>query len=346
MGNKLSIVCITYNQGLFIRQALNSFLMQKTNFPFEIIIGDDCSIDATPVIIKEYAQKYPEIIKPILREENIGATQNFVDTLSRVKTKYLAICEGDDYWTDPYKLQKQVDFLEAHPEFSACFHPVKVIWENGEQADSIYPDKKTMTNLRNKVTLKELLKQNLIQTNSIVYRWRFSDCDVKNYFPNGILPSDWYLHLLHAQVGDIAYLPDCMGVYRRNSGGIWYDTNPQKTNLHLKHGVREIKFYMNVWKNIANRSEEYWNQILPGITNIMNIYYKNGNIEKLQEIKSLYPNIFEQELKTDKDILFKALEQTKKKYKKYKKLFNIFLYISISLLFMFAISISLILKMN
>lgn len=122
----VSISCITYNHAPYIRQCLDGFIMQKASFAFEVLIHDDCSTDGTTEIIKEYETKYPDIIKPLYEIENQyqqgkpsgSAVWNF----PRAKGKYIAICEGDDYWIDPYKLQKQVDFLEANPEYSMCFH--------------------------------------------------------------------------------------------------------------------------------------------------------------------------------------------------------------------------------
>lgn len=114
----VSICSITYNHALYIRQCLEGFLMQKTNFAFEVIINDDCSTDGTTEILKEYAEKYPHIIKPIFQQENQyqkgvrGMFQNIV--LPRAHGKFIAICEGDDYWTDPLKLQKQVDFFQKN----------------------------------------------------------------------------------------------------------------------------------------------------------------------------------------------------------------------------------------
>lgn len=127
---KLSVLCITYNHEKFIKQTLESFMMQKTDFDFEVIIGEDCSTDNTREIIKEFEQKYPHIIKPIYRDKNIGAMQNSIDILYRANGDYIAFCEGDDYWTDPYKLQKQVSFLEANPEYSLCWCRFKTLDEN------------------------------------------------------------------------------------------------------------------------------------------------------------------------------------------------------------------------
>ena len=115
----VSICCITYNHEPYIRQCLDGFMMQKTNFSFEVLIHDDASTDKTQDIIREYEAKYPDIIKPIYQKENqyskgISVTKTF--NYPRVKGKYIAMCDGDDYWIDPYKLQKQVDYLEAHSD--------------------------------------------------------------------------------------------------------------------------------------------------------------------------------------------------------------------------------------
>ena len=126
----VSVSCITYNHAPYIRACLDGFLMQKTSFVFEILIHDDCSTDGTREIIEEYSKKYPDIIFPIFQTENqyskgvrgMMARFNF----PRSRGKYIALCEGDDYWSDPYKLQRQVDFLEANTDFSICFHNMKI----------------------------------------------------------------------------------------------------------------------------------------------------------------------------------------------------------------------------
>lgn len=129
----VSIICTAYNHGPFIRQCLDGFMMQKTNFPFEVLIHDDASTDNTAEIIREYEDKYPDIIKPIYQTENqyqkgikIGVTYLY----PRAKGKYIAECEGDDYWTDPLKLQKQVDFLESNPSYVLVCHQYKIVDES------------------------------------------------------------------------------------------------------------------------------------------------------------------------------------------------------------------------
>lgn len=126
----VSVCCLTYNQEQYIRAALDGFMSQKTTFPFEVLIHDDASTDRTADIIREYAERYPEVIKPVFQTENqysrgftnISGTYNF----PRARGRYIAMCEGDDYWTDPCKLQKQVDFMEANPDCSLVFHSAKI----------------------------------------------------------------------------------------------------------------------------------------------------------------------------------------------------------------------------
>ena len=127
---KVSISCLAYNHEPYISKCLDGFIMQKTDFPFEVLIHDDASTDRTADIIREYEAKYPDIIKPIYQTENkyskgIGITKTY--QFPRAKGKYIAMCEGDDYWTDPLKLQKQVDFLEKNEEYSACFHDIEIV---------------------------------------------------------------------------------------------------------------------------------------------------------------------------------------------------------------------------
>lgn len=122
----VSVSTITYNHKDFIGRCIEGVLSQKTNFKIEYLIHDDCSTDGTTEIVKRYAEKYPDVIKPMYETENQyckgGPWGSIVYNYPRAKGKYIALCEGDDFWTDPYKLQKQVDFMESHPEYSVCFH--------------------------------------------------------------------------------------------------------------------------------------------------------------------------------------------------------------------------------
>ena len=161
----VSVCCITYNHEPYIRQCLEGFMMQKTTFPFEVLIHDDASTDGTAGIIKEYEVKYPNIIKPIYQKENqyskgIKISPTF--QYPRAKGKYIALCEGDDYWIDPYKLQKQVDFLETHSEYGLCYAKAKCFNQEKQQWEGKLGE--------DYVSFENLLCENTIPTLTVMFR--------------------------------------------------------------------------------------------------------------------------------------------------------------------------------
>jgi len=236
---KVSIVCVTYNQEKYIRQTLEGFIAQKTDFDFKIIVADDCSTDSTPAIIEQYAKAHPGLFEPILRRKNIGVLANFVDALRAATGEYIALCEGDDYWTDPKKIQKQAEFLDRNKQFALCFHPVKVVFENHEAKDYISPDPKDGRNF----TTEELLRRNFIQTNSVMYRRQtYKD------MPADIMPVDWYLHLYHAQFGEIGFIDEVMSVYRRHADGVWWESYRDVDKIWRKHGLAWLSLYIEILK--------------------------------------------------------------------------------------------------
>ncbi|OBI15429.1 hypothetical protein A5712_28300 [Mycobacterium sp. E2327] len=223
----MSIVSISYNHDAYIRQTLDGFVAQKTDFPMEVIVADDASTDSTQAIIREYANLYPHLFRPILRSKNAGVHFNLTDALSAARGEYLAVCEGDDFWTDPLKLSKQVAFLDRRPEVTVCFHPVRVICDDGSK-DSEHPP----ISWRRDLTVEALITRNFIQTNSVVYRRlaRYDD------IPHDVMPLDWYLHVRHAAQGRIAMLPDTMGVYRRHTHGMWHTAYADPPKFWLGRG--------------------------------------------------------------------------------------------------------------
>ncbi len=282
---KLSIVCLAYNHERFIRDCLDGFVMQKTDFPFEILINDDASTDKTADIIREYEAKYPDLFRCVYQTENQwGKKSVWTDILfPMVRGKYVALCEGDDYWTDPLKLKKQVEFMEAHPDFSVCFHPVTVHWDDNSEPDKIFPNEKGRF-YKTELTLTDLLDHNFIQTNSVIYRWRFHH-DPLTLMPNDILPGDWFLHLLHAQTGKIAFLPDVMAVYRRNQGGIWSGV-AQKPEWFIRCGISFLRFYLAVQKQFGKNYKE----ILDEFSILTYLHLKKAGKDNLiKELFSVYP---------------------------------------------------------
>jgi glycosyltransferase involved in cell wall biosynthesis len=218
MNNILvSIICITYNHEQYINACINGFLTQKTDFQIEILIHDDASTDKTANIIREYEAKYIDIIKPIYQTENQyskGINPGFEFLFPRAQGKYIAICEGDDYWTDPLKLQKQVDFLEANPEYSFCFHNAIIFYEDKGTSDIF--DKQLQTKEYNTNDL--LLKKWFIPTASLVIRKdKLPQPYPEWYFK--IYNGDFGLELLLSTKGNFFCINETMSVYRKNAIG-------------------------------------------------------------------------------------------------------------------------------
>ncbi|MBR5167228.1 MAG: glycosyltransferase family 2 protein [Salinivirgaceae bacterium] len=258
----VSVCCLVYNHEPFLRECFEGFVMQRTTFPIEILVHDDASTDHSADIIREYTAKYPDIFKPIFQTENqyskglsISATYNF----PRAQGKYIAMCEGDDYWTDPLKLQKQVEFLEENTDFSLCFHKVKV-WKQNEGVlvdDFITKDMPTETDIY------ELAKGNYIHTPSVLFR---SDIRVVDSFQKlgqlGV--GDYPLWMLCAQHGRIKKMPDCMAVYRYGSG-IWSNGDGYKNSITWIKMLAKLTVVIDDEKTrliLEEQSQKYSQQIL------------------------------------------------------------------------------------
>ena len=280
---KLSIICITYNHERFIRDCLDGFVMQKTNFPFEILVNDDASTDKTADIIREYEAKYPHLFRCVYQMQNAKKNPWRDVLFPMIRGKYVALCEGDDYWTDPLKLQKQVDFLEAYPDFSVCFHPVRVHWEDNSKPDSVFPTEKERF-YKTELTLNDLLDHNFIQTNSVVYRGRFHK-DPLDLIPKYILPEDWFVHLLHAQTGQIKLLPDVMAVYRRNPGGLWNGAG-ETEEWFIRCGTAMARFYSEIQKHFGKDCKDQ----LDNFSLLTYLHLKNAGLnDQIKELYSVYP---------------------------------------------------------
>lgn len=277
---KLTIVTTTYNQEEYIAEAIESMLMQKTNFPFQIVVSDDCSKDRTREILIGYEKKYPEKIKVIKNEKNLGAMGNFIHTLSQIKdTEYVALCDGDDFWTDENKLQKQVDFLDNHKDFSICFHKAKLFYQNNEKEECVIPREE-----REITTIEDLVKSNYIVANSVVYRWKFNKQNLESFFPTDIVPGDYYIHLLHAQDGKIKMINETMSAYRRHQGGIWWsDNQADKEEFTLKYGRKFLNFYNAADQYMKLPPNAFYEQRKDMIYNIIVVYTKNDKMEQWKE---------------------------------------------------------------
>ena len=280
---RLSVVCITYNAAQYIRAALDGFLMQKTDFPFEVLVHDDASTDGTAEIIREYAEKRPDVVRAVFQKENqwskgVAVAPKFLWPL--IRGEYVAMCEGDDYWTDPLKLQKQVDWLDAHPDSSVCFHPVVVHFEDGSRKDSVYPSRKDCPR---GFTFEGLLAHNFIQTNSVVFRWKLKGREAE--FPTDIAPRDWFTNLIHAEKGPIGFIPEAMGVYRRHSGGVWWNSPDAPDAFYLRNGFRHLAFYRAVARRFGYENPEAF--ALAG--NTVAAELRAGNVERAADVVKEFP---------------------------------------------------------
>jgi len=230
---KVTIICNSYNHEKYINKALDSFIMQKVDFSFKILIHDDASTDNTLKIIKEYMKRYPKLIKTIFEKSNQyskgirGITAKKIMPI--IKSRYIALCEGDDYWTDENKLQKQVDFLDKNPSHTICFHSAIIKFDNNMKQDQIMPSPQYPIAF----TLENLLGDNYIPTSSILYRKiNYSAISKKNF-----TPGDWYLNIYHASKGKIGFIDMPMSVYYRHSKGIWFESLKDSDKLYITQGT-------------------------------------------------------------------------------------------------------------
>lgn len=227
----VSVQCLAYNHEKYVRQCLDGLVSQKTDFKYEVVIHDDASTDNTVSIIKEYEAKFPGIILPIYEKENMyqkdQAKMRQIIT-EHLTGKYIAFCECDDYWTSPNKLQKQVDFLESHPEYSMCFHSAKKLYE----CDSISWLRCEDIEDRD-YTATEVFVNWIVPTASILCRREAIEYRSKMKGGCRILNGDITIILSSAMIGKIRGMHEKMSVYRVQSGGITYDENAKK-NRALK----------------------------------------------------------------------------------------------------------------
>ena len=261
----VSVCVISYQHEHFIEDALNGILSQKTSFDFELLIYDDASQDNSQSIIRRMCGEAPSNIsvRLFLQRENMwsrGISGSNAILYPAVRGKYVALCEGDDYWTDPLKLQKQVDFLERHPDYSMCLHPGRVLYEGNPAAptDEFYPGEKFHRIFRRKrrVPLEYMLRGNMATTASVMYRWKYYGKTFCEVFPQGINPGDWYMHLLHAKDGKIGYLPEPMSVYRKHPGGMYSSLENNQALFYKRYKELELGFYEAVFRLFTGRKRE------------------------------------------------------------------------------------------
>lgn len=254
---KLSILVPTYNHGKFISQMLEGALGQITDFDYEIVIGDDASTDDNALIIKDFANKFPDKIRAFLHPKNLGPAEprelggknNVGFLFSQCQGEYIALCEGDDYWTDSLKLQKAYEFLENNKEYALCHHQLDVIYQDNSVIHTFNPE-----NQRDTSTLEDLLRDEswFLGTASTVFR---------NVFKQG-MPDWWWksasgdlaIFIEVAKYGKIKYFSESLGCYRKHSGGM--------TNIHTPQNQFFLRNRMEMFENLDKYFELKYYEIL------------------------------------------------------------------------------------
>lgn len=274
----VSICCITYNHEAYITEAIEGFLIQETNFPFEILIRDDCSTDNTKYIIQEYVKQYPNLIKPIFEKENTFSKgiKPLPQVYENAKGKYIAICEGDDYWTDPSKLQKQVNFLQENPLYAACFHDSLILNET-QDSNKTQHIKIGDRKIDEDVDIVSIIKENNIATASIVFKNSIRKTPKYHYKTT---KGDYALMVNIASQGTIKYLPEVMSAYRVHGGGVW------SSQSEIYKEKENLNFYSLLQNHFSNNSHT-----LQAINKKKKyVYYSLARklVYKKQRIKSFY----------------------------------------------------------
>ena len=229
----VSITSLAYNQEKYVRRTLEGFVSQKTDFTFEILIHDDASTDQTAKIIREYEEKYPDLMRPVYQTENqySKGVKVGVELRRRARGKYIAFCEGDDYWTDPEKLQRQVDYMEAHPECSLCVHATRIIDEAGNPTGQVFrPFDHDCDFGANEVILSG---GGMFQTNSMLARRDLMDEYPPFYYHCPV--GDYPLQIYMGMRGKIHYMDRFMSAYRQQSNGSWSQKTHSSVERIAKH---------------------------------------------------------------------------------------------------------------
>lgn len=281
----VSIYCLTYNHEKYIRDCLDGFLMQRTDFPFEVIVHDDASTDSTQAIIREYAKKYPDIIIPIYQtvnqfQQHVPIIKQFI--LPKVHGKYVAICEGDDYWTDSNKLQSQVSLLENHPECHFCVCGVQEVMLNKTPFGAFHPSVEIDKEIIDSDYFIQLTSTYSFQTSS--YLMRFDDWKIymedppefKTVSDIGDLP----MLLYFGSMGKIAYVNKVMSCYRRGAPNSY---STKKNQWTVEHRISHYQKQINVWKLFDNYSQQRFHEIcMPKIAqNMFGMYILQGNVTEI-----------------------------------------------------------------
>jgi glycosyltransferase involved in cell wall biosynthesis len=212
----VSVLVVTYNHERFVRQALDGALAQRLPQAFEILISEDCSTDGTREIVQGYADSHPDVIRLLLSERNLHSNEVVARGFRVARGRYVALLDGDDYWTSDDKLRTQVALLDARPDLTICFHNVHVVDEQSQSTGRLW----NAPGQPEESGLHDLLRGNFIATSSVVYR-RAAVAEIPSWYDHFFPVTDWPLHVLYAREGQIGYLERTLGAYRQHAGGLF-----------------------------------------------------------------------------------------------------------------------------
>ena len=293
----VTVICLTYNHEKFVAQALDSFVSQITTFPFEVIVIDDCSVDSNYEIARSYASEYPNIIMLIKHHENLGANRALEEAMSLVKGKFIAFCEGDDYWTDPHKLQKQYDYLVAHPNMRGvfCDTEIKIETQDGTWVYEEDYNNNSVDGLHWPLGRKKFVWKEQYSIEDFYDLWmlgHISTLMIRNDFEI-VFPS-WFFDINFGDMvicalsfldGFVGFIPETVGVYRRHEKGVayltsreqkWIDNGPDR----IKFDTEMLKFYKE-----ENFRDSIHDSLFARFKTDLRLYLKG--IMKLRNNKSL-----------------------------------------------------------
>ena len=247
----VSVICCTYNQEMYIEDALKGFFSQKTNFPFEVIVQNDASTDSTKQIIDRWHKQYLNVLKPFHHEENQFSQGHKPGPIAigRSKGEYIAMCEGDDYWIDDNKLQKQHDALQRHPNVDLCFHPARIDNLNGSKRNN-YGEKTKIISAEAVITGRGAF----IPTASILVRGR-ALLPLPKWFSASAPVGDTFIQALGALRGGVIYVPEAMSVYREMTSGSISLSNKQAVRPASKIQER-VSGYKKAYEGLKKRTAQ------------------------------------------------------------------------------------------
>ncbi len=326
---RVSICCSVYNHEKYLRQCLDSLLMQETNFRYEILIHDDASTDSSTEIIREYESKFPDIIKPIYQTENQyskGVKISWEYQYPRAKGKYLAWCEGDDFWSDPKKLQFQYDALEQHPECSFCAHIVQSVFEDGKPMEEVHPNFELKEGILNSDKWMEYLLGKsvyLFQTSSYFMRKEVLFNEKNGEIPEFVKVAsvgDYPLMMLAALNGNVYYIKKGMSCYRKQSISSWTLKVYQDNRRRIACSEYAIESYKLYKEFSHHKYDKYVDMKIA--RDEFNIFHLKGEYKKLLDSK--YKFFMSQQTLKEKSYIyiFAYMPWLQQPYEKFKKFFR------------------------